>query len=72
MIQWIHTLNSEPVAAVWARTTRCANFMQQILTVGPAFSHILKTFCLTATILSHVIVSYPLFMLHNRVSLETI
>jgi hypothetical protein len=52
-----HTLSSAPEATLCAKTTRCANLMQQILTEGAALSHIRKIFCLIATILCHVIVS---------------
>lgn len=52
-----HTLSSAPEATLCAKTTRCANLMQQILTEGAALSHIRRIFCLIATILCHVIVS---------------
>lgn len=57
------TLDSAPKPTVCAKTTRCANLMQHILTDGTALSHIRKIFCLISTILPQVIVSYALLIL---------
>jgi hypothetical protein len=57
------TLGSAPDATLCARTTRCTNLIQHILTVGGAWSQIRSIFCLIETIFSHVMVSYPLLML---------
>lgn len=59
------TLCSMPAVLVCARTTLCANLMQQIFTVGVAVSQIFKIFCFSSTMRSHVIVSYPLLMLFS-------
>lgn len=57
------TLGSAGLAVDCASTTRCANLMQQMRTVGSASSHILRILFLIATIRSHVVVSYELLML---------
>ncbi len=54
---------------VCASTTRCANLMQQILTVGVAVSQICRTLCFIATIRSQVTVSYELLILSLSVSI---
>lgn len=59
----VRTLCSMPPVLVCAKMILCANLMQQIFTVGVAVSQIFKIFCLSSTIRSHVIVSYPLLML---------
>ena len=64
-----HTLWSPMEDTVCARTTRCANLMQHILTVGVAVSQICKTLCFIAIIFSHVTVSYELLILSR--SLES-